>query len=701
MRRSPPETPLTDLLWPVGRWQDAVREILLRSGLPTLPACVRRLPPEHLEAERLRWLHHAARDLGFEGYVETVDSGRLASGPAAPGPYLVLVEDVAAQSVSALAMLRRRGGSPLAAPHYVIVRPDGGEETLSWKVLSSKLTRSRGSDEDLASVFEGLPGGAKSLQRLLASRDDRSRSFTIVSYQLDAAQPFYEQLKQRGILKKLIAYVMLSAVQGVVAALAAFTLGAAALTGVVDLSRVIAWSLLAASSVPLQYINVGVLGQTTLDVAVVMKKRLLEGALVTDDEGLRAQGFGVLIARLNEASVVEQLNLTQLFGILAPLGQLLAGLVLLSWGTLAQVHLPLAAAFLIGAVILGLHFDRRYRSTYQTRLSLTQDLVEKVIGHRTRAVQANPEHLHDEEDDQLCGYANQLLALNQSTTASDIYSRLGMLASGGVLLFSFITGEEGAALLPTAIGIYLTYQSFGALLAVGRGVSIWSCAWQGVKALFVAGGPRSRPSPAAGASDETGRTTVLSSVSFAYRARPIFADANLRIAAGERVLVTGPSGGGKTTLSKLLTGELQPSNGSILINGVDRASVSEQSWRQRVVSSPQFHENYVFSNTLGFNIDPHGLEGELSPEARAVCSELGLRELLGKMPSRAAQIVGETGWQLSHGERSRVFIARSLLQGADVLIFDESFAALDPETLELVLECVRRRAQTLIAIAHQ
>ena len=62
--------------------------------------------------------------------------------------------------------------------------------------------------------------------------------------------------------------------------------------------------------------------------------------------------------------------------------------------------------------------------------------------------------------------------------------------------------------------------------------------------------------------------------------------------------------------------------------------------------------------------------------------------------------IGETGWQLSHGERSRLYIARALLQGAEVVVLDESFAALDPETLERALRCVLRRARTLVVIAH-
>ena len=83
-----------------------------------------------------------------------------------------------------------------------------------------------------------------------------------------------------------------------------------------------------------------------------------------------------------------------------------------------------------------------------------------------------------------------------------------------------------------------------------------------------------------------------------------------------------------------------------------------------------------------------------------MCRELGLGELLDRMPAGLLQMVGETGWQLSHGERSRLYIARALLQGSEMMIFDESFAALDPETLRQSLSCVLRRAPTLMVIAH-
>ncbi len=70
------------------------------------------------------------------------------------------------------------------------------------------------------------------------------------------------------------------------------------------------------------------------------------------------------------------------------------------------------------------------------------------------------------------------------------------------------------------------------------------------------------------------------------------------------------------------------------------------------------------------------------------------------MPSGLQQLVGETGWQLSHGERSRVFLGRALLQAGEVVILDESFGALDPATLSLALGCALRRAPTLLVVAH-
>jgi ATP-binding cassette subfamily B protein len=194
----------------------------------------------------------------------------------------------------------------------------------------------------------------------------------------------------------------------------------------------------------------------------------------------------------------------------------------------------------------------------------------------------------------------------------------------------------------------------------------------------------------------------MSSLSFGYAhgQRLVLADATLSVASGEKVLIEGPSGSGKTTLAKLIAGELQPTSGTSLMHGLDVFALSQPEWRRRVASSPQFHENHIFTNTFAFNLEPRASWGGMGQAATEICGELGLATVLQKMPQGTSQLLGEVGWQLSHGEQSRLFIARSLLQGADIMLFDESFAALDPETLAQTVACVRRRAKTLIVIAH-
>jgi ATP-binding cassette, subfamily B, bacterial len=93
-------------------------------------------------------------------------------------------------------------------------------------------------------------------------------------------------------------------------------------------------------------------------------------------------------------------------------------------------------------------------------------------------------------------------------------------------------------------------------------------------------------------------------------------------------------------------------------------------------------------------------EQEDLDEAKSLCQELGLAELVNRMPAGLFQMIGETGWQLSHGERSRLYIARALLQHGDIIVLDESFAALDPENLRQCVSCVLKRSPTLLVIAH-
>jgi ATP-binding cassette subfamily B protein len=180
--------------------------------------------------------------------------------------------------------------------------------------------------------------------------------------------------------------------------------------------------------------------------------------------------------------------------------------------------------------------------------------------------------------------------------------------------------------------------------------------------------------------------------------------ASVEISRNGRLVLEGGSGGGKSTLVSLLTGVREPESGRILVDGFDRATLGAAEWRRRLAAAPQFHENHVLAETFAFNLflgRPTVLMPADFEEAQAICGELGLGDLLQRMPAGMLQMVGETGWQLSHGERSRLYIARALLQDAELVVLDESFAALDPENLKRAVECVVKRARSLLVIAHR
>jgi ATP-binding cassette subfamily B protein len=213
------------------------------------------------------------------------------------------------------------------------------------------------------------------------------------------------------------------------------------------------------------------------------------------------------------------------------------------------------------------------------------------------------------------------------------------------------------------------------------------------------------PSPTAPKERDDTSVLALTRVGYTYpgRPRPVLHDVELALADGDRLLLEGGSGSGKSTLAAIMAGLRLPTQGLVLLRGLDPATWGESAWRRRAVAAPQFHDNRVIAGTFAFNLllGRGGLpEPKALAEAEAICRELGLAPLLERMPAGLMQQVGESGWQLSHGERSRLYLARALLQNADVVLLDESFGALDPANQGRALACALARARTLVVIAH-
>lgn len=280
---------------------------------------------------------------------------------------------------------------------------------------------------------------------------------------------------------------------------------------------------------------------------------------------------------------------------------------------------------------------------------------------------------------------------------------------------TFFSGSGTPASFAVSLGgVLVAARALGKLVMGLSQLLGAAIAWQQVALFFHAG---ARPeisappafalalSPRAHATGNGQPVLDARDLIFRYRAQsePILQSCSLQICMGDRILLEGPSGGGKSTLASLLIGLRSPQSGLLLLQGLDWHTLGSQGWRRRVVGAPQFHENHVFTGTFAFNL-LMGRRWPAPPEdlqrAEALCRELGLGDLLDRMPAGLMQMVGETGWQLSHGERSRLYIARALLQDADLVVLDESLAALDPETFHRSLRCVLDRVSTLLVIAH-
>ncbi len=193
----------------------------------------------------------------------------------------------------------------------------------------------------------------------------------------------------------------------------------------------------------------------------------------------------------------------------------------------------------------------------------------------------------------------------------------------------------------------------------------------------------------------------LQGVTFAYPGGPpVLRDVDLEIAAGTRVAVVGETGSGKSTIAKLLTRLMDPSEGSVLLDGIDVREIGQVSMRRSVVLVPQ--EGFLFDDTIAANVRYGRLEAT-EEEILASAAELGLGDWVAGLPHGLATRVGQRGESLSAGERQLVALLRAQLADPDLLVLDEATSAVDP-ALEMRIGRALERlmsGRTSITIAHR
>jgi ATP-binding cassette subfamily B protein len=493
-------------------------------------------------------------------------------------------------------------------------------------------------------------------------------------------------------------------------------LGRLSLQGRLESGWLWAWLLLLLTTIPFHLLTTLSAGQLSVRFGAILRRRLLFGALRMNPDRVRHLGAGHLLGRVLEADAVESMALSGGYlGITAVIDLLFAGFILYL-GVGSSIHVFLLLCMLAITFWLGRRsFHLRQRWTDE-RMAMTNDLIERMVGHRTLLAQEPQSRWNEAEDQALDHYLDTSSRLDSSGIALQVFVPRGWLTVG-LLAFApmFLAASGSMTTLAAGVGgVVLAYRAFRNLVEGLERLMGVAIAWQSIRPFWEAAKLAEPPCDPAFAlatsrDPEQGqeRQVLLEGHDLVYRYADrhgaVLQGVSLRLNAGERLLLQGPSGGGKSTLAMLLAGHRRTESGLLLLDGLDRVTLGEQGWRRRVVAAPQFHDNHVLLGTFAFNLlmgrqwPPTPADFEL---AERICRELELGHLLERMPSGLLQIIGDTGWQLSHGEKSRLYIARALLQGAELLILDESFAALDPLTLQRTLTFVLKEAETVMVIAH-
>lgn len=583
-----------------------------------------------------------------------------------------------------------------------------------WRRVSTRVVRSmlcapleEKLSPTLDSLLDALPPArrARAKEALLHTQLGSAPIFVGWLLRSLPSTHFFSQLCGAGLCRQAFQLVCAHALAYGLWIAAWALMGAAALDGRYDPGWWQGWVIMLISLSGLQMLSAWWQTQFLTSASALLKRRLLHGVVRLDQDQVRREGAGQLLGRALEAEAIENLALNGGLSAVLSLFEIAASVLVLVYGAGGGFHGALLLIWLGLATVLAWGYRHHRRVWTRSRLDLTHYLTEQMLGHRTRIVQQPAAQWHTDEDATLSAYHDASTVMDRWAVALTTLVPRGWFIVSLIALTPALLAGSSVPMLAVALGGCLL--AYAALRKSTQGLlqlTAADIAWDQVAPLFRAG--KAMPEPGAKSNPVTNGNTVFVAQDLVFRhsnqESALLRGIDLCVRRGERILLEGTSGGGKSTLANIITGLRVPDSGLLLLNGLDRYTLRD-AWRRQAVNVPQFHDNHILNETLAFNL----LMGRCWPptpadlqEAEALCRALGLGEVIERMPGGLWQVVGENGWRLSHGERSRVYLARALLQPAALMVFDETFAALDPENVARTLDCVVARAPSLIVIAH-
>lgn len=419
---------------------------------------------------------------------------------------------------------------------------------------------------------------------------------------------------------------------------------------------------------------------------------------------------GATVTRLT--SDVEALGEMFAAGIITIVGDLLllAGIIVAMLWMAPQLSL-VTFTVLPPLMVVAWLFRRKMRQAFRevrARLGRMNGHLAEVIGGMA-VVQSYGREQHEAERFTALNAAHRDANLPVISWDASLYAIVEMFSSLAIALIVWYGGGQilqGALTFGTLVAfIQYIEKFFGPIRDLSAKYGVMQGAMAALERIFAVLDEQEEHqpgmqgvSPAAGS--DASALVAFRDIGFAYRSgETVLADFNLSVQRGERVALVGESGGGKTTVIRLLERQYEIDSGCILLDGVDVRNLPLQELRRRMAVVPQ--EPVIFAGSVTFNIslgDPAAAE-----RARQAATTVGADRFIERLPDGYDTELAERGGNLSAGERQLISFARAVAFDPELLILDEATASVDSASEELIQEGVHRLlvGRTALVIAHR
>ena len=437
-----------------------------------------------------------------------------------------------------------------------------------------------------------------------------------------------------------------------------------------------------------------------------MQSNLLRHALRLPVAWFEKRHIGDIMSRFGSLGPVQS------FLTSVPIGATLNVIMLVVGGTMAVLYSPLLfgcviATMLIPLIVQAVTFPWVRRKTDEG-ISLgavaSTTFMETLRGARTFK-------LFGKERERVSQWQNDTAAsVNNSVTMQ----RVGLWGGAGL---GIVTGLQGVAVWwlgakqvidgTMSLGMLMAFQSYaGQFSGALTGLIGLYFQWKTLELHLERLADVVHEDPEVGVDEpiQEGRLFEgrigADKLSFRYATHEplVFKDASFSIDPGQFVAIIGPSGGGKTTLMKVLLGLLDPTEGEVKVEGVGLKNFGVRTFRHRIGAVLQ--DDRLLAGTIADNVSFFDADLDMAKVEECLAKACVLDDIL-KMPMGTMTLVGDLGSTLSGGQQQRVLLARALYREPTILFLDEGTANLDPETEARVSETLRGLSCTRIFVAHR